>query len=193
MRQQHPPARTHTSIRCEACSATIALPDKAWEAMLALYRDVSDFNLTEGKTRGSAVQDGELRIFVRWGPEHPLCNGCKKPLQPGAPDETQIRCDCGRTVSSYLPPRWMARIAPAARRVVGALHEGNVPEIEPNSQTISIVFGCLSCGANLNITASTTRIVRCEYCESEQFLPNAVWQAMHPVKARPAWWVEFID
>jgi DNA-directed RNA polymerase subunit RPC12/RpoP len=161
--------------------------------MLALHRDAAEFNLTEGKTRGSAVQDGELRIFVRWGPEHPLCPGCRKPLKPGAANASQIRCDCGRTLPTFPPPDWMVRIAPTARRVIGALPEGDVPAPDADPHTGPIVFGCLSCGANLNITTSTTRILRCEYCDSEQFLPNAVWQAMHPVKARPAWWVEFTD
>ncbi len=52
-----------------------------------------------------------------------------------------------------------------------------------------ILFGCLNCGANLRIAIETPRILTCEFCEADSFLPPAVWNRLHPIRKRRAFWI----
>jgi DNA-directed RNA polymerase subunit RPC12/RpoP len=54
-----------------------------------------------------------------------------------------------------------------------------------------VLFSCARCGANLEVTADTKRILTCSYCDSDLFLPDALWRALHPVQKRRPFWVRF--
>ncbi len=52
-----------------------------------------------------------------------------------------------------------------------------------------VVFACPSCGSNLPIDTEATRIITCEYCDSDAFLPPQLWNHLHPVRRRSAFWI----
>ena len=57
----------------------------------------------------------------------------------------------------------------------------NPDTIENKSQTI--VFSCMTCGAGLKLDKHSERMMKCIYCDNENYLPDAIWNRLHPYKA----------
>ena len=184
---------------CPACHSVIELLPKHWKAAVELYRDAAEFALTEGKTRGSSLRDGELELLIRWGPSCPSCSACGLALPidavpPGG--DGKLSCACGATVETFPPPAWLQELVPTALQMFGASREGTpagVVALEPQAAAKPVLFGCPRCGAGLDITAESPRILACKYCESDLYLPDPLWHALHPVKKRAPFWLAFGD
>ena len=56
----------------------------------------------------------------------------------------------------------------------------NADVVESKKQTV--VFSCMTCGAGLQLDESTKRLTKCTYCENENYLPDAIWNRLHPFK-----------
>ena len=54
-----------------------------------------------------------------------------------------------------------------------------------------VVMACPQCGGSLNITTEHARVTSCQYCSAEVFLPDEVWQRLHPVRTVRWWYVRF--
>jgi len=185
---------------CTSCHSSIELSPKNWQPIFELYRDAAQFSLSEGKTRGSALRDGELQILVRWGPSRPSCIGCSRPLPvesvpPGG--DGKLACACGESVDTFPPPRWLADTVPAIVQLFGAKREAApslaAAAVPAPRDTKPVLFSCPRCGAGLDIAAETPRILTCRYCESDLYLPDPLWHALHPVKKRAPFWVAYRD
>ena len=46
----------------------------------------------------------------------------------------------------------------------------------------TVVIKCMTCGAGLEITGKTKRTIKCQYCDNENYLPDNIWQKLHPHK-----------
>ncbi|MND08382.1 hypothetical protein D3C83_309560 [compost metagenome] len=53
-----------------------------------------------------------------------------------------------------------------------------------------MIFKCPSCLAALPIVGEK-RIVRCQYCESDVYLPDDLWLHFNPAAKRARWWLLF--
>ncbi len=186
------------SATCTSCHSAIDLSPKNWQPIFELYRDAAQFQLSEGKTRGSALRDGELQLLVRWGPSRPSCPACAKPLPvdavpPGG--DGKLACTCGENVETFPPPQWLADIVPEIVQLFGARREGvpagatAVSAAEAASSAKPVLWSCPRCGAGLDIDAESPRILTCRYCESDLYLPDPLWHALHPVKKRAPFWI----
>lgn len=187
------PSRT---VQCDACRSQFELPASMWKGALAFRQYVDEFGLTEGRTRGSSLQDGELRMFVRWGPARPACRGCERPLElahvhPG--HDVDVPCACGHATSTFPAPSWLTEVEPAALQLFGAppAHRPAVPLQVDAAATRPVQFACTVCGAGLGITVETPRVLGCQFCSSDLYLPDVLWRALHPVKKRLPFWVAF--
>jgi len=67
-------------VVCKACKSTLELTPENWKGVLEFRKYEAEFSLTEGKTRGSALTHGELKLLVRWGPSQPVCPRCGVPM-----------------------------------------------------------------------------------------------------------------
>ena len=193
------------SASCTACHSAIELLPRHWQGVFELYRDAERFQLTEGKTRGSALRDGEMQLLIRWGPARVVCTACGGALSveavpPGG--DGQVSCACGVAVETFPPPAWLRELVPTALQMFGATRVGvtgvaGVAELSapavPAASGKPIAFGCPRCGAGLDIAPETPRILTCKYCESDLYLPDLLWHALHPVKKRAPFWVAFRD
>ena len=56
-----------------------------------------------------------------------------------------------------------------------------------------VLFNCPRCGGGLDISAEMPRILTCRYCESDLYLPDPLWHALHPIKKRAPFWIAFRD
>ncbi len=184
--------------KCEACDSVLSVPADYWKNMFSLRSEVDHFGLTEGKTRGSSLVSGEKRLLVSWGPQRPLCIHCGALLDlstapPGTDGE--VPCACGGTTPTFPPPPWLAQGDPSVMQIFGAPRQAppGVAPAESHTQTgLSLVsFACPDCGANLKVTTDSPRVLRCSYCQSDSFLPDALWRALHPAKKRTPFYVAF--
>ena len=184
------------SASCPACHSVIALLPRHWKAAVELYRDAAQFALTEGKTRGSSLRDGELELLVRWGPSRPSCGcGLALPVDAVPPGgDGKLSCSCGLVVETFPPPAWLREVVPTALQMFGARREGapaGATELPAVAAAKPVLFGCPRCGAGLDIKAESPRILTCSYCESDLYLPDPLWHALHPVKKRAPFWLAF--
>ena len=180
---------------CESCHSILAVTGPDWKNMFSFRSSAEQFGLTEGKTRGSSMSDGERRFLVSWGPQRPVCVACGalldlKHAPPGTDGE--VPCACGKTTTTFPPPAWLAESDPSILQIFGAPRDrpsGAASTVETAISPIS--FACPDCGANLKITVESTRVLRCAYCQADSFLPDALWRAIHPVKKRTPFFVAF--
>ena len=65
-------------------------------------------------------------------------------------------------------------------------------DIEVNEKSIKpIIFSCPNCSAALRIISESERITACEHCSSEIFIPDAIWNRLHPVKIICPWTIVY--
>jgi DNA-directed RNA polymerase subunit RPC12/RpoP len=187
------------SATCPSCHSSMEVTTKQWKPIFELYRDAAQFQLSEGKTRGSALVNGEQQIFIRWGPARPSCVACGNafPVEAvPAGGDGRLACSCGEAIETFPPPAWLSEAVPEMAQLFGAAREaaaaGAVVQA-PTAAAKPVLFNCSRCGAGLDISAETPRILTCKYCESDLYLPDPLWHALHPVKKRAPFWVAFRD
>ena len=186
-------------VVCIACQSTLELVPENWKGALEFRKYEAEFSLTEGKTRGSSLTNGELRLLVRWGPARPVCPDCATlmPIESVPPGgDGSLSCKCGRSITTFPPPEWLRQVVPSAVQLFGAIRE-STPEglaiVEPLGAQKPVLFGCPRCGAGLDIASESPRILTCKYCDSDLYLPDSLWHALHPVKKRAPFWVAFSE
>jgi hypothetical protein len=116
----------HLRVVCTACKSTLELVPENWKGALAFRQYEAEFSLTEGKTRGSSLTNGELKLLVRWGPGRPICSGCGAPMRteavPPGSDGT-LSCTCGQSMTVLPVPDWLRQVVPTAVQLFGAARE----------------------------------------------------------------------
>lgn len=183
---------------CAACHSLHELDATTWKNLLSFRQFAPEFALTEGRTRGSSLTSGELRILVRWGPGRPACAACSSVLAVDSVPvggEGTLACGCGQSMPTFPVPAWLAQVAPSAVQVFGAARETSVErvplELAASSAVRPVLFSCPQCGANLKVGHDASRILTCGFCDSDIYLPDPLWRSLHPVKKRTPWWVRF--
>jgi len=58
-------------------------------------------------------------------------------------------------------------------------------------KTKMIMFACLQCGSPLKISEITPRILKCEYCDTDQYIPDALWRNIHPIPKKRTWFIRW--
>ncbi len=119
----------------------------------------------------------------------PICN-CGEVLdevsQIASGTDGAFHCPaCGLKHETFPAPRF---VRGSAVQVFLAVRENqqatvSVPDAKP------VLFACPNCGANLHIDSEAKRIVTCQYCECDVFLPADLWHRLHPVRRRRAFWI----
>jgi len=103
--------------------------------------------------------------------EHIPCKQCNTPLLI-RPVPNQTRDEYG-FISRTFSTRWSA--------IIGEDPKALVDESLPATleAPVTIAFQCTSCGAPLTVDGSN-RTPLCQFCNTRIFLPDALWEALHP-------------
>jgi predicted RNA-binding Zn-ribbon protein involved in translation (DUF1610 family) len=148
------------------------------------------FRATSFLFAGNAVP----QIFYAANRDHvPLCSACDEPIE--AADAVQTGTEgvfhctaCGAAHPTWPAPGYLK--SAKIEQVFMAPPEGQSPPAnEPASALRPIVFSCVNCGAALRIASETPRVLGCDYCEVDNYLPAEVWNRLHPVRKRRAFWL----
>ena len=182
--------------KCRECQSPVEVDAQKWKAILALRANAAEIDgLTEGKTRNSTIIAGAT-FSIGWGPQRPICScGALLDLSKAAPGvDTDIQCACGASTPTFPPPAWLLAVEPSALQLFGAARAFHSPGgigVEPAVERRPVSFACPDCGANLKITTDSPRVLACNFCKADLFLPDPLWRALHPVKKRTPWVLAF--
>lgn len=177
-------------VRCHRCAAVIELGE-VWGKALEDDR-LTQAQRTPGvgqRVRFPFVHAADFRFAVRAA----RCLECKG----GALDANALveaaeggaeRCfcpACGAAIRLRAADDVARSFRSDARALVHeALGEGAAIE----TATAPVAFPCASCGAALDADGST-RAVQCVYCAAANYLPDALWQRLHPSPTARAWFL----
>ena len=172
-------------VACTACGTEVGLGG-LWPAAFGDEERGEALLFEPGQGRSCQLLAPMVASFA-YGRRGPRCQDCKHELPPKGPWVQQAlehggaECPgCARWISVRPADAFAKRIVPGAAFLV---HEEQLGSAR-SSETEPVVMACQSCGASLEVDGST-RMVTCGYCDASNFLPDPLWQALHPkVKAQ---------
>lgn len=166
------------STPCVACQAPIAVTDFP---RIAAETGAPLDRLAWGATRATP------RLVV--GRQAPLCWQCGAPVPLSAADlgatHTIYCTGCDAQTETWPAPEWLRMHLPDAIQIYAA------PAAEDGADQEPIWMRCAACDAGMRIDGATPRLTRCGTCHARNHVPDAVWQALHPVRHGAPWFVLF--
>lgn len=177
-------------IFCSSCQRTNKVAASYWK----LLEDVLEDSVkARGKAAGFSMN---FRTDVNHRLAAPICEGCEKPIPvaaiPGGSDGEHACPACGERFDTYPAPDWLVKVMPATQQIFFAARSGG-GEADLPDDVKPVLFPCPGCAGSLKITARHDRIVTCEYCGSDCYLPDALWLRLHPPRVRTTWYIRFQD
>jgi len=185
----------HAEVTCEACGGRLELTDK--------WQNVVEHALHHGKggrdyRRVAAIDSGVDGLGMRYMALNkglpPVCSECDKAMG-GAADavtdgtEGSFQCNkCGAPHPTWPAPKFLKQ-AGVRQVFMAPPEEHGAEEAAARPAPKPVTFQCPTCGAPLAIDGDTKRICTCEFCQSDTFLPASLWNQLHPVRMRRAFWL----
>ncbi len=174
--------------RCRWCDAELRFTPRWWADLLGIADDRDEWprksQLSYSSSGHGTRQTAELE------PRPLECDRCKSPLDDSVVadgSKGELTCSsCGALTKSFPISAGLRELVPSARQVFVADRGPDRPK-----QTGPVVMSCPSCGGSLQIPADAKRLTACQYCSSNVVLPDAVWQALHPVEPMRPWFIRF--
>ena len=170
------------SALCYHCGEANAFDARFWASALASGTFASALELGVGETQTTDLPNG---LRVEMSRRTPWCERCKG----GAIDLTNIAtfaahgsCAC-TACGQLIPVRRADAVCTAcnagARFVVNEQAPGAAGQ-SLQARTKPVVFQCMSCGGSLHVDGAK-RLVTCEFCKNDNYLPDGLWQILNPV------------
>lgn len=127
----------------------------------------------------------------------PTCTQCgadiPEPMLSTADAQTFSCAQCGASIGTAPIPEWLQRLVPTAKQFyrsgAWAGHEGPAASLADDIKPV--VMNCPQCAGSLQATTASKRIMTCQYCSAEVYLPDAVWKRLHPAPKIEDWFVRF--
>ena len=181
-------------VTCHSCFEKIAIPPERIADFINSFEE--DFpELDTGQGRKGTVMSGSGTYKYRYWRMPPRCEDCKIQLElPDPAVKDEIKCpECGRTYYHYPAPEWFMELVPSAVVCVAS----EPPDSKERGEKLKlgegssepIVMSCPSCGGSLTVSAASKRLMVCDYCETEVYVPDPVWKRLHPVMKTKEWFV----
>jgi Zn finger protein HypA/HybF involved in hydrogenase expression len=178
------------SAHCNRCQNDTEVPHEFWIDMIKDIRsEIASGELAEGEGRNSTIF-GMFSTSLLYGRLAARCEECKTPIEIAA-DLTEPyvhtcpKCSLKTPVSPA--PDWLAQGSPGVRHLVAAEAAGAGEEPAVSGP---IAMSCTQCGGNLLLDGKD-RLVPCQYCGVNLYLPDDLWFRLHPVKTKTRWFVGF--
>jgi hypothetical protein len=97
-------------------------------------------------------------------------------------NNTPFACACGHKMPVKPADDFIRSIHP---KILGILNDSegkDFMEKDVDEKKQMIVFSCMTCGAGLQLSSDSGRMIKCQYCDNENYLPDAIWGKLHPDK-----------
>jgi DNA-directed RNA polymerase subunit M/transcription elongation factor TFIIS len=180
-------------IQCQTCQAVVNLPNSLWKTILTDVKWVLSVSKKDEGKRSKYVSQKGLKINWLSGNMKPYCMKCKEDLPDIVDEENSDRVlacpSCGEPMSISQPPKWIKEID---GDVVFFLNTSarTSQKMQKEKKVDPVKFTCLNCGEQLTVDGSQ-RIVKCNSCKSNCYLPNEIWSHFHKPKKINRWMVCF--
>lgn len=190
--------RIKESATCYNCKTKVDLPEDWWREEIfteANLREALGFSYGEAQVTSVFMAVG-VKYELAYGNRFPRCQKCGDGLSEeehwtfeeiAKTESTHIHCKkCQEPMSIRKPDDFVNAIFDL--NVVAILREDE--EMLPPSEHKGKVtaFSCLNCHAGLK-TDGSARIVECTFCHTDNFLPQELWERLHPVPKPDVWFV----
>jgi hypothetical protein len=184
-------------VTCGACLSRLKLDSDTWKSLIE-DGDESYEEMGEKRYMTGNMWSGGRKYVYYTKNEQPRCPACKETLDLSKLDplhDEEVFCpSCGQGAPTFPTPDWLRAELPRARQVFCAKREGESDDAAPDRDALKpIMMSCLHCGGALEITSETERVVPCEFCDTDHYLPDDLWRRMHPIKKRTPFFVFFGD
>jgi hypothetical protein len=186
----------YKKVPCAACGAKVVLT-KSWQWIVERAQEERGGESFRSLVLMQAGRDAIGNIYVAFNKDQPpVCPSCDEVLDEvdgdsGVPNGTDGTFHCPSCGSAH--PTWPV---PGHLKKAGVLQVFLAPREAPQAggampegSTKPIVFACPNCGANLEIGADSNRVRTCAYCDVDSYLPADLWNRLHPVRRRRAFWL----
>jgi hypothetical protein len=172
------------SVRCYHCGETSALGR-------FFFKDHLDRCFVEAEEMAPGAMKDESRthlgaaVRLSYGRGAPHCPTCPTaPIEPALVIESVAKggcfCGkCGKSVRVRPADALLSAVHPGARFAVSE-HALDETAQALSAKTKPVMFQCMSCGGALHVDGNA-RVVACSYCKSDNYLPDGLWQMLHPV------------
>ncbi|MCX6163922.1 MAG: hypothetical protein NTU73_03510 [Ignavibacteriae bacterium] len=118
----------------------------------------------------------------------PYCEECKTTfeetvIREAVSQKKPVKCTkCGH----YMPVRPANdEIKNFHPKAIGIINDSKGIDFNNNvkiKEKTTVVFNCMSCGAALKLSEDSNRLLKCQYCGNENYLPDIIWTKLHPYK-----------
>ncbi len=184
------------SLLCTACFENLLLsPERIADFLNDFEEDYE--GLTEGQGQGGTLMSGSGTFEYGYWRLEPRCSSCKAALP--IPDDfgsSTVKCTkCDSVYYVYPVPEWLQRHVPSARLCFTPeppQGNENTADLKVDEDSLQpVVMACPKCAAALSVSSGSERIMNCSYCNSDVYVPDAVWKRLHPVRRSEEWFVSF--
>ncbi len=168
------------ATRCDHCQRGLELSADRWAGWFGPAEFGEALGLAEGE--GRTVQSLGEGAKYAYGRRQPRCQSCKTDIDVsrlGAYAASGgLRCACGEWIA-------VREATPTARQMLGAarflVNEGPLDGARDRAPAEPVLFQCLACGGGLRVDGKE-RTVTCSYCKGSNYLPDALWLRLNPVR-----------
>jgi uncharacterized protein YbaR (Trm112 family) len=180
----------------------VQLAPKTWASLIEdLEKEYPKLQPGTGSDATMMTGGGTFEYsYLRMPPPKPACPTCEAEWAfedvPTGTSGSMFCHQCGRATPTYPAPDWLKAVIPTATQVFfgdgpegGTGGQTSLSPDEASSQPIALA--CPQCAGGLMITAQTERTTRCNYCSVDVYLPDGVWNKLHPAKVAKYWLVRF--
>jgi hypothetical protein len=181
-------------ILCPACQKINEFTYGSWKQSI-LESALKDYlELNEGEGQNQTVMTGEYTFHIMYGNQKPRCGKCKTSFKPERYDEYAKQgkavCEkCSNVISVRLLPEILKNDF-EIKYLIGEdsdMFSSGKGTMKTPDEVKPILFTCPSCAGNLKIDGSD-RVVTCNFCNSQIYLPDDLWFRLHPVKVVERWY-----
>ena len=180
---------------CSTCNKTNELNNELWLSILDdAIKETPDFDSKQAQT--STVFTGEFTFNYLFGRIDARCEKCKTVVETNLIDGLLSKgiyeCKkCRNEISVRSAPKFLSEKFPSAKWVIGEddnMFASKKKEYKLPASAKPVLFTCPSCAGNLEIDGSD-RMVTCEFCDSQIYLPDDLWFRLHPPKIIENWYL----
>lgn len=178
-----------TALSCRSCRSAIEVPPDFWGGILR--EAVPEMRKLDIGTGSNSTIFGAFSTSLSLARFDPYCDSCKTDfespweLRPGG----EYACrECGEVYPVCAPPDWMDDVGLSAVRMLVNADVGEEPREETQPSSEPVALSCPQCGGWLKVDGSD-RLVECDYCSVQVYLPDDLWFRLHPVRRKRRWFV----
>lgn len=107
----------------------------------------------------------------------------EKDIMEAVKNNKPFKCSgCGHVMPVKGADDFVKEFHPKAIAVLNDSEGVDYMEKDVEEKKSVIVFSCMTCGAGLQLSAETGRMIKCPYCNNDNYLPDAIWTNLHPDK-----------